>query len=418
LVETGKVRVRKEVVTEHRTIEVPVQWEEIVIERHAPNGAPVPDSDIGPGEEIHIPVRREQVFVEKRPVVKEEVTVGKRVVQDTEHVGGEVRKEEVRIERVACEGDGDMHTAAPQGTTTAPGSAPAGADTGATASRTGEGARIQLREEELQVHKQLVETGKVRVRKEVVTEHRTIEVPVQREEIVIERHAPNGAPVPDSDIGPGEEIHIPVRREQVFVEKRPVVKEEVTVGKRVVQDTEHVGGEVRKEEVRIERVACEGDGDMHTAAPQGTTTAPGSAPAGADTGATASRTGEGARIQLREEELQIHKQLVETGKVRVRKEVVTEHRTIEVPVQREEIVIERHAPNGAPVPDSDIGPGEEIRIPVRREQVFVEKRPVVKEEVTVGKRAVQDTERVGGEVRKEEVRVEREGDVDIRETAS
>ena len=153
--------------------------------------------------------------------------------------------------------------------------------TAAHAPRIAEGAeRIQLREEELQVHKQLVETGKVRVRKEVVTEHRTIEVPVQWEEIVIERHAPNGAPVPDSDIGPGEEIHIPVRREQVFVEKRPVVKEEVTVGKRVVQDTEHVGGEVRKEEVRIERVACEGDGDMHTAAPQGTTTAPGSAPPG------------------------------------------------------------------------------------------------------------------------------------------
>ena len=160
--------------------------------------------------------------------------------------------------------------------------------TAAHAPRIAEGAeRIQLREEELQVHKQLVETGMVRVRKEVVTEHRTIEVPVQWEEIVIERHAPNGAPVPDSDIGPGEEIHIPVRREQVFVEKRPVVKEEVTVGKRVVQDTEHVGGEVRKEEVRIERVAREGDGDVHTAAPQGTTTAPGSAPAGADTDAMA-----------------------------------------------------------------------------------------------------------------------------------
>jgi uncharacterized protein (TIGR02271 family) len=165
--------------------------------------------------------------------------------------------------------------------------------TAAHAPRIAEGAeRIQLREEELQVHKQLVETGKVRVRKEVVTEHRTIEVPVQREEIVIERHAPNGAPVPDSDIGPGEEIHIPVRREQVFVEKRPVVKEEVTVGKRVVQDTEHVGGEVRKEEVRIERVACEGDGDVHISAPQGTTTAPGSAPARADTGAMAAPTAE------------------------------------------------------------------------------------------------------------------------------
>ena len=39
---------------------------------------------------------------------------------------------------------------------------------------------------------------------------------------------------------------------------------------------------------------------------------------------------------------------------------------------------------------------------------------MVKEEVTVGKRVVQGTEQVGGEVRKEEVRVEREGDVDVR----
>src|SRR5512147_3274910 len=124
------------------------------------------------------------------------------------------------------------------------------------------------------------------------------------------------------------------------------------------------------------------------------------------TTAHASRTAEGAeRIQLREEELQAHKQPVETGEVRVRKEVVTEHRTLEVPVQREEMVIERQAPTGEPV--------EEIRIPVSEEQVTVEKRPVVTEEVTVGKRVVEGTERVGGEVRKEVVRVEREGDVDI-----
>jgi uncharacterized protein (TIGR02271 family) len=125
-----------------------------------------------------------------------------------------------------------------------------------------------------------------------------------------------------------------------------------------------------------------------------------------DTQGTSARTAEGARIAVREEELQAHKQLVETGEVRVRKEVVTEHRTLEVPVQREEVVIERRAPTGEPI--------EEIRIPVREEQVTVEKRPVVKEEVTVGKRVVQGTEQVGGEVRKEVVRVEREGDVDIR----
>src|SRR5512135_3224139 len=80
------------------------------------------------------------------------------------------------------------------------------------------------------------------------------------------------------------------------------------------------------------------------------------------TTAHASRTAEGAeRIQVREEELQAQKQTVEAGAVRVRKEVVTEHRTIEVPVQREEVVIERHAPTGEPI--------EEIRIPVSEEQV-------------------------------------------------
>ncbi|MGZ3378642.1 MAG: YsnF/AvaK domain-containing protein [Isosphaeraceae bacterium] len=133
-----------------------------------------------------------------------------------------------------------------------------------------------------------------------------------------------------------------------------------------------------------------GNGDAHTAPD-----------------APAPRTGEGATIQLHAEELQAHKQRVETGAVRVRKEVVTEHRTIEVPVQREEIVIERRAPTGEPI--------EEIRIPVSEEQVTVEKRLVVKEEVTVGKRVVESTERVGGEVRKEVVRVEREGDVDIHQ---
>ncbi|MBV8314457.1 MAG: YsnF/AvaK domain-containing protein [Planctomycetaceae bacterium] len=124
-----------------------------------------------------------------------------------------------------------------------------------------------------------------------------------------------------------------------------------------------------------------------------------------DTQGTSARTAEGARIEVREEELRAHKQLVEAGEVRVRKEVVTEHRTLEAPVQREEVVIERRAPTGELV--------EEIRIPVREEQVTVERRPVVKEEVTVGKRVAQGTERVGGEVHKEMVRVEREGDVDV-----
>jgi uncharacterized protein (TIGR02271 family) len=131
------------------------------------------------------------------------------------------------------------------------------------------------------------------------------------------------------------------------------------------------------------------------------------APAG---GARTARGGD--TMELHEEQLRATKQPVETGEVRVRKEVTTEHKTLDVPVQREEVVIERHPASGR-ASSADIKSGEEIRIPVREEKVNVEKQAVVKEEVTVGKRTVTENERVSGDVRKENVRVERQGDADI-----
>ena len=44
---------------------------------------------------------------------------------------------------------------------------------------------LQLREEELRVRKHAVETGRVQLAKEVVSEQRTIDVPVTREEVTI-----------------------------------------------------------------------------------------------------------------------------------------------------------------------------------------------------------------------------------------
>lgn len=128
---------------------------------------------------------------------------------------------------------------------------------------------------------------------------------------------------------------------------------------------------------------------------------------------TAGTVGE-RTMQLHEEQLHAHKQPVETGEVRVRKEVVTEHKTLDVPVQREEVVVERHPAGHRPASGADIRPGEEVRIPVMEEQVRVTKEPVVKEEVQVSKRKVQETERVAGTVRKEEVKVERTGDVNVK----
>lgn len=141
---------------------------------------------------------------------------------------------------------------------------------------------------------------------------------------------------------------------------------------------------------------------------------------------TVTRAEAGRTVQLREEELHARKEKVETGAVRVRKEVVTEMKTLEVPVKREEVVIER-LPAGQKaaaagvgtaaehdVKTADLRPGEEIRIPVKEETVHVHKEVVLKEEVTVGKREVQSTEQVAGTVRKEELRIEKDGDVQVR----
>jgi uncharacterized protein (TIGR02271 family) len=121
-------------------------------------------------------------------------------------------------------------------------------------------------------------------------------------------------------------------------------------------------------------------------------------------------------VRAHAEQLHVEKQNVQTGDVRVRKEVHTEHKTIEVPVEREEVVIERHPVAGQSAGGATIHEGQEIRIPVREEQIHVEKQPVVIEEVAVGKRKVQETKRVSDTVRKEEIKVETDGDVNVRDT--
>jgi len=82
-----------------------------------------------------------------------------------------------------------------------------------------------------------------------------------------------------------------------------------------------------------------------------------------------------------------------------------------VPVTREEVVIEHHAVQGGEVAASAIGEGQEIRIPVMEEQVSVNKTAVVTEEVSIGKREVQETKQVSDTVRREEAHIEQQGDV-------
>jgi uncharacterized protein (TIGR02271 family) len=113
------------------------------------------------------------------------------------------------------------------------------------------------------------------------------------------------------------------------------------------------------------------------------------------------------RVQLFGEVLRVHKERVNRGEVRLHKDVVTESQTVEVPITREELVLERVAVSGdTPAPSANIGRDQEIRVPLAEDRVRVEKVPVVKEEVLVGKRDVADVARVGEDLRREELRVD------------
>jgi uncharacterized protein (TIGR02271 family) len=121
------------------------------------------------------------------------------------------------------------------------------------------------------------------------------------------------------------------------------------------------------------------------------------------------------RIQLRGEMLRAVKQKVEKGEIRLRKDIVTENQTISVPVTREEVIVEQVSAGEARPLSGTIGDEGEIRIPVSEERVSVVKEPVVTGEVRVQKRAVQDNQQVSDTVRHEEVRVEKQGSVDVNE---
>lgn len=123
-------------------------------------------------------------------------------------------------------------------------------------------------------------------------------------------------------------------------------------------------------------------------------------------------------LKLRAERLNVTKQAVQTGEVGLHKEVVTEQKTIDVPVTHEEVFLERRPVTGNVAPDNTpIGEGE-IRVPLSEERVNVHKETVETGEVSVGKRTVQETQRVSDTVKREEARVEQQGDAPIHGTTS
>lgn len=115
--------------------------------------------------------------------------------------------------------------------------------------------KIQVLEEHLKVSVKEVETGRVRITKHVTEHTEDIHIPVTREEVDVEKVAVNRYVESSPEIRyEGETMIIPVVKEVVVIEKKLMLVEELRVTRRQVQTTETQQVTLRKEEVDIERL--------------------------------------------------------------------------------------------------------------------------------------------------------------------
>jgi uncharacterized protein (TIGR02271 family) len=112
---------------------------------------------------------------------------------------------------------------------------------------------IPLTEERLDVSKKSQE-DQATVTKKPVTETKTVEVPLTREEVSIERRPASGQTEAQSPIQSPEDIKIPIKREEAQVSKTPYVKEEAVVKKKAFTDTKEVTEDVTSEELDTSNV--------------------------------------------------------------------------------------------------------------------------------------------------------------------
>lgn len=127
----------------------------------------------------------------------------------------------------------------------------------------------------------------------------------------------------------------------------------------------------------------------------------------------ASEPGE-TRVTRSEEELVVGTRATEAGEVQIDKRVETEHVRREVPTTHEEVVVERRPADPALAAGSRIEEAH-VRVPVKEEELVVDKRVVPREELVVRKREVLETEPVEADLRRERVEVHEEGNVNVDE---
>jgi uncharacterized protein (TIGR02271 family) len=113
--------------------------------------------------------------------------------------------------------------------------------------------RVPVYEEEITPVKRSVDRGAVRIEKELVTEDRNITVPVTEERVrVTQVDTDETVGADGDDLFQEGVIEVPLRGEEVDVQKTAHKTGEVVVEKEAVQRDEQVGGTIRREKVRVD----------------------------------------------------------------------------------------------------------------------------------------------------------------------
>jgi uncharacterized protein (TIGR02271 family) len=107
-------------------------------------------------------------------------------------------------------------------------------------------------------------------------------------------------------------------------------------------------------------------------------------------------------VPLTEERLDVSK-VSQENQATITKKPVTETKTEQVQLMHEEISIERRPPSGQTEAQSPIQSQEDIKIPLKREEVEVTKKPYVKEEAVIKKKAFTDNKEITENLTSEEL---------------
>lgn len=128
---------------------------------------------------------------------------------------------------------------------------------------------------------------------------------------------------------------------------------------------------------------------------------------------TKQNTCENVIFEIKEEQLDISKQWMQTGDVNVYREILMIKKTFTIEVEREELVIENTVLNAQSSNHRNINAGI-IRIPLSEENIEFTKHKIALEDVSIYRQKIEDIKNIEATLKKEKLKVKISRDLKIK----